>query len=359
MDTNQLLAAIAGLSQEFGQETYVRGGGGNTSCKTKEHLFIKPSGTTLAGMTPEKFAGLDRAKLERLFTLDLPKGASEREKAVLEFINSTVLPDKQGRPSVEAPLHHCFPQTFVVHTHPAVVNGLTCGQKGEEMCARFFPGAMWLPVIEPGYTLGARVHSELISYTAKHGKAPSLLFLANHGVFVAGDTPEEIRALYNEVMTRLGAEIEKAGVSGNVAPGAVPANAEAEKIVEQLRKFMGDAAAFWSVRGRFPIYEQPLSPDHIVYCRPHMYDGDGSEASLAAFKNKYGYWPKVVGLPGMVLGLGNAQKPADLASEFAFDAANVVRFTKAFGGVKFLDQHFIDFIENWEVESYRQKVVAK
>ncbi|MDR1745028.1 MAG: class II aldolase/adducin family protein [Planctomycetota bacterium] len=356
MDTNQLLDAIAGLSQEFGQETYVRGGGGNTSCKTKEVLFIKPSGITLAEMTPDKFAGLDRVKLDKLFGTAFPDDVNKRESAVLEFISATVLPERKGRPSVEAPLHHCFPQTFVVHTHPAVVNGLTCSRNGPEICARLFPNAMWLPVIEPGYTLGVRVHGELKAFAEKNGKSPDMLFLANHGVFIGGNTEADIRARYNEVMTKLGAEIEKAGLSGNVDAGPAPDRAVAEKAVEGLRKFMGDDAACWSVRGRFPIYEQPLTPDHIVYCRSHMYDGDGSEASLTAFKNKYGYWPKVVGLPGMVLGLGATQRPADLASELAFDAANVVRFTGAFGGVKFLNQHFIDFIENWEVESYRQKV---
>ncbi len=356
MDTNQILAAIAELSQEFGQETYVRGGGGNTSCKTDEILFIKPSGVTLAEMTPDTFAGLDRARLDKLFGETFPADVNKRERAVLEFITATVLPERKGRPSVEAPLHHCFPQTFVVHTHPAVVNGLTCSQNGPEICARLFPDAMWLPVIEPGYTLGARVHGELRAYAEKHGRAPDMLFLANHGIFIAGNAPEEIRARYRDVMTKLGAEIGKAGLSGDVAVGPAPDRAAAGAIVDGLRKFMGDDAACWSVRGRFPVYADPLTPDHIVYCRSHMYDGDGSEASLRAFREKYGYWPKVIGLPGMILGLAATQRPADLASELAFDAANVVRFAGAFGGVKYLNQHFIDFIENWEVESYRQKV---
>ncbi len=92
MDTNQILAAIAELSQEFGQETYVRGGGGNTSCKTDEILFIKPSGVTLAEMTPDTFAGLDRARLDKLFGETFPADVNKRERAVLEFITATVLP---------------------------------------------------------------------------------------------------------------------------------------------------------------------------------------------------------------------------------------------------------------------------
>lgn len=357
MDKNQLLVVISGLSQEFGHETYVRGGGGNTSCKTENDLYIKPSGITLMEMVPEKFLGLDRKKLHGLFDAAFPADVNAREKAVVEFVAGTVLPGHSGRPSVEAPLHNCFPQTYVVHTHPALVNGLACGKNGAEICARLFPGAMWLPVIEPGYTIGMKVYQEMAKYTEKHGRAPSILFLANHGIFIAGDSAEEIRALYRDVMEKLGAEVTKAGLSGEEKPGPDPDRTKAEKVARDLRQFMGDDAACWSVRGRFPIYEGALTPDHIVYCRAVMYDGDGSKESLAAYRDKYGFWPKVVGLPDMILGFGANQRSADLASELAYDAANVVRYAGAFGGVRFLDQAFVDFIQNWEVESYRQKAV--
>jgi ribulose-5-phosphate 4-epimerase/fuculose-1-phosphate aldolase len=51
MTEAQLLETITTLSHEFGRERYVRGGGGNTSAKTADALFIKPSGTSLAEMT--------------------------------------------------------------------------------------------------------------------------------------------------------------------------------------------------------------------------------------------------------------------------------------------------------------------
>ena len=38
---------------------YVRGGGGNTSCKDAATLWVKPSGTTLAGMTPDTFVAVE------------------------------------------------------------------------------------------------------------------------------------------------------------------------------------------------------------------------------------------------------------------------------------------------------------
>lgn len=44
------LKTITELSHEFGSDDFVKGGGGNTSCKTTETLWVKPSGTTLGGL---------------------------------------------------------------------------------------------------------------------------------------------------------------------------------------------------------------------------------------------------------------------------------------------------------------------
>lgn len=43
------LQTITALSHEFGTADYVKGGGGNTSCKDETTLWVKPSGTTLGG----------------------------------------------------------------------------------------------------------------------------------------------------------------------------------------------------------------------------------------------------------------------------------------------------------------------
>jgi rhamnose utilization protein RhaD (predicted bifunctional aldolase and dehydrogenase) len=46
----QDIQTIVELSHEFGTPEYVKGGGGNTSYKDESTLWVKPSGTTLAGL---------------------------------------------------------------------------------------------------------------------------------------------------------------------------------------------------------------------------------------------------------------------------------------------------------------------
>ena len=49
------LKTIVELSREFGGVEFVKGGGGNTSVKNDTTLWVKPSGTTLKGLTQETF----------------------------------------------------------------------------------------------------------------------------------------------------------------------------------------------------------------------------------------------------------------------------------------------------------------
>ena len=62
------LAEIIKLSHKYGSNPdFVLAGGGNTSFKDKEFLYIKGSGTTLATIEKEGFVKMNRAKLSAMF----------------------------------------------------------------------------------------------------------------------------------------------------------------------------------------------------------------------------------------------------------------------------------------------------
>ena len=237
---NTLLDQITALSHEFGTTDYVRGGGGNTSVKNAQTLWVKPSGTTLAGLTPETFVAMDRAKLSALYDITPPAEASAREAVVKDVMAATVLADSTGRASVEAPLHDSLSAVFVVHTHPALVNGLTCGKNGKAACAKLFPQALWLDYIDPGYTLCMQVRNEIKRYQETKGKEPDLIFLKNHGLFVAADTPDAIRTLYHGVITALTRAYEQARTETQLAIGPAPDEIQHQAAADKIRTAFGD-----------------------------------------------------------------------------------------------------------------------
>ena len=350
------LTTIVDLSHEFGTTDYVRGGGGNTSFKNDHTMWIKPSGATLAGMTVESFLPMNRARIDALYAVATPDDPAAREALVKNMMQAAVEAET-GRPSVEAPLHNVYAATYVVHTHPALVNGLTCARSGKQTCQRLFPEALWVDYIDPGYTLCMVVRERIQQYMATHGSEPALVFLKNHGLFVAADTAEDIRSHYARVMTTLKTEYQEADIPTELELETMDLSPESPATVRTIQALFRDDATHVTSSGRFTYAPGPLTPDHLVYARAYPFNYELSPPAAEAYRAKYGFAPKVVISGDRIYGIGTTQKNADLALEFAQDAALVMQLTEAFGGIQTMTDAQREFIENWEVESYRAQQV--
>lgn len=351
MESNTLLSALTALSHEFGQTDYVFGGGGNSSAKNADTLWIKPSGTSLADMTPERFVAIDRAKLSALYTFTPPTDTAQRESVVKDMMMASRRPGSEARPSVETPLHDLIEAVFVIHTHPSLVNGLTCSQDAEATAARLFPEALWVPYIDPGFTLSIDVRDRLATYKLQHGKQPTVILLQNHGIFVAGDTPDAVRDTYRQVMDTLKAEYQAAGIA--CALPETPFTAPDDRTVEQLMLLLKVGAVAGG--GAITVAEGPLTPDHMVYAKAFPYYGRWTKDGFDVYRQHYSYTPRIISSKDNVYTVGKDAKAAGLAWDAALDGALIRQLAAAFGGARYLDDRARQFIENWEVESYREK----
>jgi len=359
------LEKITALSVKYGSDArFVLAGGGNTSFKDEKFLYVKPSGVSLAAIKPENFVKMDRAQIRKIFTEALPADDTAREAAAKDLMMAAVC--SGGRPSVEAPLHELLPFAYVVHLHPAMVNGMTAAEKAQETCAKLFPDALWIPYVDPGYTLSKKVSDEMAGYKAAKGKAAGLIFLQNHGVFVGADTPEEIDAIYANVMGTLEKAYAAAGVATELAKQE-PCMDAIKQYAPKLRTLLGDEngnsikAKFVVCAGNFEVTGGPLSPDHIVYSKSFpMVSDDPKKADVDAYVAANGFKPLVVSVPGRaVFCAGTSLKGANTAAALAMDAALVKQLTAAFGGPHYISERDRRFIENWEVESYRRSMASK
>lgn len=354
-----ILDTITALSHQFGTPRYVCAGGGNTSCKDAHTLWVKPSGTTLAALKPGDFIAMDRHKLSELYGIEPPPDSAAREALVKEKMKQAVLPGTSGRPSVEAPLHNTLEARFVVHTHPSLVNGMTCSKNGAAVCRRLFPQALWLDYIDPGYTLCMQVRQEIQAYRKAYGREPALIFLKNHGLFVSADTAETINALYAEVMGRLEAEYAAAGISVELKIGPMPSAQQIERARQIICSAVQDEQLQISASGLFEAAAGPLTPDHIVYAKSYPFIGPPTAESIKTFQSQYGYTPQVIIFDDAVFGVSASPKAAHLALELAQDGALIRQLAAAFGGVDYMTDRAREFIENWEVESYRKNQLTK
>lgn len=218
---------LVDYSRKYGSDPeLVLAGGGNTSMKENGVLYVKGSGCALSSIKAENFVAMDMKKLLAITEKVYPTGDSEREAAFLKDVSEAKLPGEEAkRPSVEALLHALFPQRYVLHLHPALVNGLTCGKDGKEIAAKLFPNVLWVDACKPGYTL-AKLLSDKISSSV------NTVLLQNHGVFFAAETPEELASLLENMLSALKAQL----------PCELPEELPAADLAK------------------------PFTPDHIVYC---------------------------------------------------------------------------------------------
>jgi rhamnose utilization protein RhaD (predicted bifunctional aldolase and dehydrogenase) len=349
------LKNITELSHLFGSEDFVKGGGGNSSCKDEKTMWVKPSGTTLAGISEESFIALERGKITSLFSSKVPSLAADREKLVQRMMISAVKYGYKGRPSIEAPLHNMLNAVYVVHTHPALVNGMTCSGEGQKKCAELFPEALWVDYFNPGFSLCMGLKEVLEDYKIRHGKEPELIFLKNHGVFVSSDTTEGVSDTYYSMMATLRNFYQLSGID-QAMPEQSPVATDSEEMVKDL---MGNFGGYSKTNSPFEICPGPLSPDHIVYSKSRPYEGRLSAEDIILFREKYGFSPRVFVAEEAIITIGATQNSADLAMLFARDAALVFRLTSVFGGASFMSREAAEFIENWEAESYRMRVAEK
>jgi rhamnose utilization protein RhaD (predicted bifunctional aldolase and dehydrogenase) len=369
LEEQKALIELTGLSRQYGSDSeYVIAGGGNTSFKDSATLWVKGSGVSLGEISPGDFVMMDREKLAAVWKKSYPEGMAEREEAVLaDMLAARKKGEENKRPSVETLLHDILPFPWVVHLHPALVNGITCSVDGKNAASRLFGGSIWIPSENPGYILSLRVKEAL----EKNGTT-DIIFLQNHGIFAAAATPEKIKSLYKRIMDTIEAEIkERPDFSGAVS--RYGASDEAGSVFAECAEgmklaFVRNNAIAGLVRDRnsFQPVSSAFTPDHIVYAGsdPLFVENPPEGKNLRDHIMKawrehtavHGRMPKIAALEGTgVFGIGLTEKAANLALELFADTIKVAVYARSFGGHKFMEADKIAFINNWEAERYRSQ----
>jgi len=366
------------ISQFYGkQKDFVIAGGGNTSYKDENHIYIKASGHSLATIGEDGFAQLDRKGLQLIAAKTYSEDVMERENQIKnDLLNSRVHPEKGQRPSVETSLHDLIAFRFVVHTHSTKVNGLMCGKDAEKLTAELFGNeVVFVPYVDPGYILYKEVETRINAYRSRVGAEPQIILLQNHGIFVAADNTAEIHELYTKVIAKLDAAI------GEIAPLVkLPVDPVAAKIVPAIRMMLSGNGLktlkvinnsyyerFLSSESEFQKIALPFIPDGIVYCNSSFvyaeYTGDANallndlSEKIKTYTETQPKTPKIICIKGIgcILANDNAQAVATL-EDVMMDTCLVSLYSEKFGGQSPMTKEQVNFIDTWEVEQYRSAI---
>jgi rhamnose utilization protein RhaD (predicted bifunctional aldolase and dehydrogenase) len=328
----------------------------------------------LISIDEDGFVCLSREMLKVISHKTYSTDSNKREAAVKKDLTDAIVSKGSRQPSVETSLHEVIDYDFVVHTHPTKVNGMMCSVNAGKVCKELFgEEALFIPYTDPGYILFKKVVAEIAGFREKQGFSPKMIFLENHGVFVAANSTSEIRTIYTMIMQKIDSRILMDFPSDlseplesvlidkvrELNPGFDNLSAGGRKS-DLILHFVKDWNSFSKASTSF-------TPDDIVYCKAHYLflhkkrndteQMDDAKQRISGYFSKYGYLPKVLAVEGGgVIAVEDNEKSINNVLEVFTNILKISFLSENFGGPKFMTTEQIEFIDNWEVENYRRKM---
>lgn len=164
-------------SQLLGQsKELVLHGGGNTSVKIDNTLYVKGSGWNLDTIEKPGFSPVDLSVL-----LEMATRESISDTQMVAEQRAAMRDQSFPNPSIEAILHAIIPYVFVDHTHADAVVTLTNTPKGKELVQKLYGERMLIiDYVMPGFELAKHIYeiTRNLDWDSLSG-----MILMHHGVF--------------------------------------------------------------------------------------------------------------------------------------------------------------------------------
>lgn len=332
------LKALAAFSAKIGADrTLVQGGGGNTSLKNGDVLWVKASGTWLAN-----------ARDQDIFVpLPLTAVRSALASADNEAHLARLQPAGALRPSIETSLHALLPHPVVAHVHSVNTIAWAVRADASSQLATRLAGLRWawIPYRRPGFPLTQAVADALGSAESP----PDVLVLANHGLVVGATDCVAADALLTEVESRLALP----------ARPVVPPDHVRLRAANDLGWQLSDNPLLHAI-GTDVVTLQlaqngALYPDHVVFLGSRVALADASRPlsrALAELADDGSPAPVYAVVPGA----GVLLNPSISAGAIAMLECLALVGSRLPGtqGLAFLTCEEVAALTDWEAEAYRR-----
>ncbi len=349
-----------------GDSNLVLHGGGNTSVKIDDILYVKGSGWDLATIEREGFSPVKTIKLIEL--LDYER-LSDSEMVRLQ---REALVDKDApNPSVEAILHALIPYKFVDHTHSDAMVTISNSLQGEEIISELYRDYLIVPYVMPGFLLAKTVYnmSEWVDWDTIKG-----IILHNHGIFTFANSAKESYENMIRAVTIAEDYIKKS---------------KKRKIhnLEEIRRLISEAKGYevvmrvnenrvakqFASKESEDLYSRGvLTPEHIIRTKrvPIIFKDNYQEElqsyidEYIEYFNRYSDGTEVMLNPAPnwavlrdfgTLSFGRDEREAKIIEDINNHTIRAMIDAKRFGGYKSISEEDSFFMEYWELEQNKLK----
>ncbi len=355
------ISKYAGMRNDLAQA-----GGGNTSMKPDDHIMlVKSSGIQLADVNEE--SGYSKVDYRLILDYFQENVKTDGESVLTEEAGKALLAKAQiegGRASIETFLH-AVTGKYTLHSHPTLVNILTARAGGMDALRTLFPEAVFVPYRKPGAALAEAYYQEFCKKQAQ-GADGSVIFLANHGLVISGDSAEQVIEGTEEVLRKIAACLQ---VPYEAYPNAtklwrafceIPGLEDKIVYLSENSALTGEGEMICEGETKAVLKEETWNhafcPDCIVYGakKPLFLADDFTREDVISFIEKNGI-PAMVCYRGRFYILAESVKKAQEIENVMSFAAKV-QAANLSCGMNYLSEGQQDELLNWDAEKYRRKL---
>lgn len=329
------------------REDLVQAGGGNSSYKISEDkMAIKASGYQLADITEEEGYALVNPLIIREKFLNCKNLDTLTDSDSKMFLDEAFI--KGGRPSIETFLHSISGK-YTLHTHPLVVNVLTCRKGGMDTLKEIFSDSLLVPYATPGIELAKAYFKAYRSRVTNEQEIFDIVFLQNHGLVVSADTADEV--------------IEKTEMVTRKIEEYIEVDLSAYHDMTKLWRFFEDKI-IWKVTDenilnafrKIGTWNHAFCPDCVVFLgKEYLKLSKGfTETDIKRFYDYYGT-PVMIDYEGTLYIVANSVKKALETQSVMSFSAQVMALNDGYD-CNLLSDAEQDFLLDWDAEKYRKTI---
>ncbi len=349
-------------------------GGGNTSVKINDILYVKGSGWDLGSIEKE---GFSPARMDDL--LALLKYETLSDSDMVRYQKEALTNKSAPNPSVEAILHALIPYKFVDHTHADAIVTISNTVNGEKLIEEIYgKNYLIIPYVMPGFVL-AKVIGEMtqgVDWESLEG-----IILHNHGLFTFDN---DAKKSYDKMIESVARAEEYLKENTQVVPMVY--DQEVDYDLENIQKLLSTIkgyevvvklnhsplARFFASQGDRSLYRKGvLTPEHIIRTKrvPVVFEVDNGKELQNYIKNYETYfdryakeeimlnpapnWAVIKGIG--TISIGKNEKEVTIIDDIIMHTIKAILLGEALGGYQSISESDSFDMEYWELEQMKLK----
>lgn len=352
-------------------------GGGNTSVKIEDVLYVKGSGWDLVSIEKPGFAPVKLKMLQGM--AELPR-LSDSDMVAQQ--RTAMTNPAAPNPSVEAILHAIIPFAFVDHTHADAVVTLSNTPDGEENIRKAYGDRVFIvPYVMPGFILAKTIYemAQNLDWDRYEG-----IVLLNHGIFTYSNSAKES---YDKMIELVNVAESYLDAKAPLVLPELHADIEdslVQELCEQVSELRGTevvpqvnasplATAFSRLENVDTVMTYgPLTPEHVIRTKPlPLIVEDDAKSALDNYVSSYRAYfdqyddgtktmldtaPRYAVIKGKgSIAFGKNEKEAAIITDINNHTFEAVLRAQKLGGWKSLERFRVYEMEYWELEQAKLK----